>query len=151
MRPIYWQCTWKHSSRGGHICHLSLLVCFRMLVTLVFCPYLVICPICSHSPPYHLLTLWPICIFDRCINIRYLPPSPIIPIWWQATNYDSIIFYTWCIGITGSTTLVKSPHAWRSNGLLKLFSYPSIQGVTGYTWFSSAVSTLYSIFISTTK
>ena len=75
-------------------CHLSLISCFKICMTLAFCPHLLSCHICSHSPPCQLLTLWRICIYDRHINIRYLPPPLISIICWQVTNYDSIILYT---------------------------------------------------------
>ena len=92
-RPLYGASKYLMSAHGNiqveeatYPCHSSLLSCFKINMTLAFCAHLLSCHICSHSPPCQLLTLWPICIYDRRILISI--------ICWQATNYDSIILYT---------------------------------------------------------
>ena len=132
-------------------CHLSLLSCFKINTTLAFCAHLLSCHICSHSPPCQLLTLWPICIYDRRINIRYLPPPLISIICWQVTNYDSIILYTHDVMASQGLQIY-----WRVNMLASLmdcYSYSlTLQyGVAGYLWYFSAVATPWFIFISSIK
>ena len=140
-----------HVEEATYPCHLSLLSCFKIYTTLAFCAHLLSCHICSHSLPCQLLTLWPICIYDRRINIRYLPPPLISIICWQVTNYDSIILYTHDVMASQGLQIY-----WRVNMLASLmdcYSYSlTLQyGVAGYVWYFSAVATPWFIFISTIK
>ena len=78
-------------------------------------------------------------------------PPLISIIWWQASNYDSIILYTHDVMASRGLQIY-----WRVNmlaSLMECYSYfLTLQyGVAGYLWYFSAVATPWFIFISTIK
>ena len=140
-----------HVEEATYPCHLSLLSCFKIYTTLAFCAHLLSCHICSHSPPCQLLTLWQISAYMTGASTSGIYPPLISIIWWQATNYDSIILYTHDVMASRGLQIY-----WRVNmlaSLMECYSYSiTLQyGVVGYLWYFSAVATPWFIFISTIK